>query len=258
MTMTCILLDDESDCLELLKLSIEQRCPELRILGQYQEPEAGIEAIKNLRPNLVFLDVDMPRINGFGVLEACRGVPFQIIFTTAYQEYAIRAFKYSATGYLLKPIDKQDLWEAVQKARHMDSVQQLAEQREVLFNYLHPSAPKRDKIALHTGDGIMFLPVNDILFCKAEGNYTYITLEGRDQPMLFVVPLKEIEEMLSGGPFCRPHNSYVVNLDKVEQFLKGDNIGLKMRNNDKCVPVARSKKQEVLDRLQHLARRWSA
>jgi two-component system LytT family response regulator len=249
--MNCILIDDEADCLELLALLIQKYCPELHILGQYDHPRAAIDAIWEKRPDLVFLDVDMPEINGFGVLDACREVPFQVIFTTAYQEYAVKAFKYSATGYLLKPIDRSDLWEAVQKARHTQSVQQLAEQREVLFNYMHPMQPGKEKIALPTADGIVFLPVADIEYCEADGNYTKIFVAGRPKEMLFVKPLKEIEEMLQGGAFYRTHNSYLVNLKKVRQYIKGEGGELKM-NNDQLVPVARPKKQELLERLSRI------
>lgn len=249
--MNCILIDDEADCLELLTLLIQKYCPELHIIGHYDHPRAGIDAIWEKRPDLVFLDVDMPEINGFGVLDACREVPFQVIFTTAYQEYAVKAFKYSATGYLLKPIDRSALWEAVQKARHMQSVQQLAEQREVLFNFIHPTQPNKEKIGLPTADSIVFLPVADIEYFEADGNYTKVFVAGRQKEMLFVKPLKEIEEMLQGGAFFRTHNSYLVNLKNVQQYIKGDGGELKM-NNDLLVPVARPKKQALLDRLNKI------
>lgn len=249
--MNCVLIDDEADCLELLALLIRKYCPELHIIGQYDDPHAGIDAIWEKRPDLVFLDVDMPRINGFGVLDACREVPFQVIFTTAYQEYAVKAFKYSATGYLLKPIDRGDLWEAVQKARHMRSVQQIAEQREVLFNFMHPTHPNKERIALPTADGIAFLPVADIEYCEADGNYTRVFVAGRQKEMLFVKPLKEIEEMLQGSTFYRTHNSYLVNLKKVRQYIRGEGGELRM-GNDRLVPVARPKKQELLERLNSI------
>lgn len=249
--MTCILIDDEADCLELLALLIRKYTPELNIIGQYSNPREAIDAIWEKRPGLVFLDVDMPGINGFGVLDACREVPFQVIFTTAYQEYAVKAFKYSATDYLLKPVDRSDLWEAVQKARHMQSVQQLAEQREVLFNYLHPTHPSKERIALPAADGIVFLPIADIEYCEADGNYTRVFISGRQAGMMFVKPLKEIEEMLQGGTFYRTHHSYLVNLKKVRQYIRGEGGELKM-NSDRLIPVARPKKQDLLERLSRI------
>ncbi len=252
--MTCILIDDEPDCLELLALLIRKYCPELEITGQFGSPRAGIDAIWETRPDLVFLDVDMPEINGFGVLDACKEVPFQVIFTTAYQDYAVKAFKYSATGYLLKPINREELWDAVQKARHMQSVQHIAQQREVLFNFMHPTQPNKEKIALPSADGLVFLPVSDIVYCEADGNYTKVfgtSKEGKVKQLLFVKPLKEIEEMLQGGAFYRPHNSYLVNLKEVGQYIKGEGGELKM-SNGKLVPVARPKKQEILELLSRM------
>lgn len=249
--MNCILIDDEADCLELLALLIQKYCPGLSVIGQYKHPRQGIDAIWEKRPELVFLDVDMPEINGFGVLDACRELPFQVIFTTAYQEYAVKAFKYSATDYLLKPVDRNDLWEAIQKARQKQSAQQLTEQREVLFNYLQRDQPGKEKIALSTAEGLSFVSVADIVFCQADGNYTRIFLEDRQKELLFVKPLKEIEEMLQGGNFFRTHNSYLANLKKVRQYIKGEGGELKM-SNDKLVPVARPKKQELLLRLGKL------
>ncbi|MCB0531447.1 MAG: response regulator transcription factor [Lewinellaceae bacterium] len=249
--MTCILIDDEADCLELLALLIQKYCPGLSVIGQYDHPRQAIDAIWEHRPELVFLDVDMPEINGFGVLDACRDLPFQVIFTTAYQEYAVKAFRYSATDYLLKPVDRNDLWEAIQKAMQERSAQQLAEQREILFNYLHPTQPGKEKIALPTAEGLFFVPVADIVYCQADGNYTNIFLEGRQKEMLFVKPLKEIEEMLHGGDFFRTHNSYLANLKKVRQYIKGEGGELKM-SNDRLVPVARPKKQELLQRLGNI------
>lgn len=249
--MNCILIDDEADCLELLALLIQKYCPELSVIGQYDHPRRAIDAIWEQHPELVFLDVDMPEINGFGVLDACRELPFQVIFTTAYQEYAVKAFKYSATDYLLKPVDRNELREAVQKARQKQSAQQLAEQREILFNYLHPTRPVKEKIALPSNEGLFFLPVADIIYCEADGNYTAIFIEGRSPKMVFVKPLKEIEEMLQGGDFFRVHHSYLVNLKKVRQYIKGEGGQLKMSNNAE-LPVARAKKQELLQRFSGL------
>jgi two-component system LytT family response regulator len=249
--MTCILIDDEADCLELLALLIQKYCPELKITGLYSSPKAAIDAIWENRPELIFLDVDMPEINGFAVLDACREIPFQVIFTTAYQEYAVKAFKYSAIGYLLKPINREELWEAVQKARHMQSVQHLIQQREVLFNYLHPTKPNKEKIALPSAHGIVFLSIADIVYCEADGNYTKIFSASQQKQLLFIKPLKEIEEMLQGSTFYRTHNSYLVNLKEVGLYIKGEGGEVKM-SNGKLVPVARPKKQEMLDLLSRM------
>jgi two-component system LytT family response regulator len=185
------------------------------------------------------------------VLDACREVPFQVIFTTAYQDYAVKAFKYSAIGYLLKPINREELWDVVQKARHMHSVQDLVQQREVLFNFMHPTKPNKEKIALPSADGIVFLPVGDIVYCEADGNYTKIFSASQQKHLLFVKSLKEIEEMLQGGSFYRTHNSYLVNLKEVGQYIKGEGGELKM-STGQLIPVARPKKQEMLELLSQM------
>lgn len=240
--MTCILIDDEPDCLELLALMIGKHCPGLTIAGQYDQPQEGIEAIWEKRPELVFLDVDMPGINGFGVLDACKAIPFQVIFTTAYQEYAVKAFRYSATGYLLKPIDRIELMEVMDKAKLMRTVQQIDQQRDILFDYL--GLANKQKIALPSHEGIHFITVTDIVYCAASGNYSELYLND-DTKMVFTTPLKELETMLEDSHFVRSHNSYLVNVKKVKMFSKGDGGELTM-SNGKIVPVSRGKRDLML------------
>ncbi|MFZ2898442.1 MAG: LytTR family DNA-binding domain-containing protein [Saprospiraceae bacterium] len=249
--MKCILIDDEPDSLELLDLMIKKYCPELDVLGQYSCPRSGIEAIWDQRPDLVFLDVDMPEINGFGVLEACKKLPFLVIFTTAYDKYAVQAFKCSATDFLLKPIDRMELIAAVEKAKRQKSMQQLEEQRELLFKYLDQSKPTREKIAFPTSEGIVFLKVADIEYFEASGNYCIVYTTDNPRGTLFVRSLREIEEMLLDNNFIRTHNSYLVNLDKVKRYIRGDGGDLEM-SNDKKVPIARHKKKVVLERMGKL------
>lgn len=249
--MTCLLIDDESDGLDLLALLIQKYCPELQIIGQYDQPEAGIAAIRALRPELVFLDVAMPDINGFEVLEACRDIPFHLIFTTAFNEYAVRAFKYSAIGYLLKPVDQEELQEAVQRAQQLLTIRQHAQQRDILFDVLQPAKPVREKIALSTADGLLFLKISDILYCKAEGNYTRVFSLHQEKPELFTKQLHHIEELLPPDTFYRSHHSYLVNLKHVEQFIRSGNGELKMKDGQR-VPVSRSQKEGLLERLSSI------
>jgi two-component system LytT family response regulator len=249
--MKCILIDDEPDCLELLELMIKKHCPELVVLDKYSCPRAGIEGIWDWRPELVFLDVDMPEINGFGVLDACKKLPFQVIFTTAYDKYAVQAFKCSATDFLLKPIDRMELIAAAEKAKRQKSMQQLEEQRELLFEYLDQARPPREKIAFPTSEGIVFLKVADIEYFEASGNYSIVYTTDNPRGTLFVRSLREIEEMLLDKNFIRPHNSFLVNLEKVKRYIRGDGGDLEM-SNDKLVPIARHKKKVVLERMGKL------
>jgi two-component system, LytTR family, response regulator len=242
--MNCLLIDDERDSLDLLALLIQKHCPELRIVQTFTSAKEGAEAIRRLRPDLVFLDVEMPEMNGFEVLEACRDLPFELVFTTAYEQYALKAFQHSATGYLLKPIQKDQLIVAVEKARRLLYASTYAEQRNILFGALQPTRSTKEKIALHTSEGITFLAIQDIILCESDGNYTRIHTEG-DHSSLFTILLKDMEEMLKESGFRRVHNSYLVNMEKVTQYLKSDGA-LKMKN-DAVVPISRQKKQEIVD-----------
>ncbi len=247
--MTCLLIDDEPNSLELLAILIKKYCAELEIIGQYVSPKEGIDAIWEKRPDLVFLDVDMPEINGFGVLDACREVAFQVIFTTAYHQYAVDAFRYSATDYLLKPVEREELRNAVGKAKKNKTAEELTQQRDILFNYLHPTQPNREKIAFPTSEGAVIMTVAEIEFCEAKGNYCMVYTTDNPKGALFVRSLREIEEMLQGNNhFIRTHNSFLVNLRKVKRYIRGDGGDLEM-SNDKKVPIARPRKKEVLDRL---------
>jgi two-component system LytT family response regulator len=247
--MTCILIDDEADGLDLLALLMQKHCPAVQVIGQYNNPKEGVTAIRATHPNLVLLDVEMPELNGFDVLEACRDIPFHVIFTTAFNEYAVRAFKYSAIGYLLKPVDQEDLKEAVQRAQHLLTVGQHAQQRDLLFDLLQPNKPIQEKIALPTSEGILFLHISEILYCEAEGNYTKIFCLHPRKPLLFTKLLKYIEELLPADTFYRSHNSYLVNLKHVEQYSRDGELLLKDGHK---VPVSRAQKEGLLERLNNI------
>jgi two-component system, LytTR family, response regulator len=248
--MTCILIDDEANCLEMLAILIKKYCPMLQIIGQYDKPDLGIEGILSLKPDLVFLDVEMPILTGFDVLQRCRMVPFQVIFTTAYNKYALQAIKYSALDYLLKPVNPEELITAVEKAFSPKSALSQAEQRHILFDYIQSLKPAKEKIALATADSIVFLDIKTIVFCESEGNYTKVYC-GNKPAELFTKSLKEFEELLSDASFYRTHQSYLVNLKYVVKYIKSDGGELLMTNG-KTLPISRQKKNEVLEALAAL------
>lgn len=243
--MKCILIDDEPDCLELLAMLIRKYCPNLQILGLYNQPQAGITAIQTQLPELVFLDVEMPGINGFGVLEACREIPFQVIFTTAFNAYAVQAFKYSAIGYLLKPVDQEDLSDAVGRAERLLFEPTYKLQRDLLFELLQSTQPQQEKIALPTTNSIVFIDIKDIVSCEAYGNYTKIYTRNQPNPTTVNRLLKDLEQMLPGNSFYRLHHSYLINIRLVTEFVKGDKDVVVMCNGEK-IPVARPKKETLL------------
>lgn len=248
--MRVILIDDETNCLEMLTILIQRYCPTLHIIEQFDDPSVAVKKIPSLKPDLVFLDVDMPELNGFDVLDRCKNTPFQVIFTTAHNEYAVKAFKYSAIDYLLKPIDREDLIDAVKKTQDFKFMNHHTQRRDILFSYMSPDKTAREKIALPTSDGILFMNTKDIIFCESEGNYTRVhTHNGHSD--LFTKPLKEIEEMLLDNAFYRVHHSFLINLKQVDRYIRTDGGDIQM-SNGKIIPVSRQKKQEVLDVLAHL------
>lgn len=248
--MRIVLIDDEPNCLEMLAMLIDRYCPMLNIVGQFEDPSVAVQKIPLLKPDLVFLDVQMPRLTGFDVIEHCRKTPFHVIFTTAYEQYALKAFRYSAIDYLLKPIDKEELITAVKKAQYASNIHTQAPQREILLNYINPTKPSREKVALSTSDGIIFISIKDIVFCESDGNYTKIYIQ-QGKPLTFTKTLKDMEEMLHESSFYRVHHSYLVNLKQVEKYIRTDGGDIKM-SNGKIIPVSRQKKDEVLGALANL------
>ena len=242
--MRVILIDDEPNCLEMLALLIDRYCPMLQIVGQFEDPSVAVQKIPVLKPDLVFLDVDMPVLNGFEVLDKTKQTPFAVIFTTAHNQYAVKAFKYSATDYLLKPVDKEELINAVQK------VQYQTDRIKILLDYVNPIKPSKERVALPTSDGIIFMNIKDIVFCESDGNYTKIYIQ-EGKPFTFTKTLKDMEELLHESSFYRVHHSYLVNLKQVEKYIRTDGGDIKM-SNGKIIPVSRQKKEEVLGALANL------
>ena len=248
--MNCILIDDEANCLEGLSLHIRKYCPELTILGAYRDPRRGIEAIYTLKPSVVFLDVEMPELNGFDVLEQCSNIPFHVIFTTAHHQYAIKAIKYSALDYLLKPIHYKELVASVHKASQIDYYVSHSLQRETLIHNIHAGHSSKARMALPTSEGLVFLAIKDIVYCESEGNYTKVYFVG-GRIDLFTKKLKEIEEILSDSYFYRVHHSYLINLHEVTRYVKSEGGDL-MMSSGTLIPISRHSKQDVLEALAKL------
>lgn len=238
-----ILLDDEPQSIALLKHLAANHCPELDIIGAYTDPLEGLKAIRRDQPDLLFLDIEMPKLNGFEVLNQCFPVQFKIIFTTAYNQYAVRAFKYSALDYLLKPLSEEDLIAAVKKA-HQSPVLPDLQQYDILqqFNPLRNTQPQ--KMVIPTLEGLIFIEITAIIHCDSDGSYTRIWLSGGES-VLVSKSLKEVEEMLHFDFFYRSHHSHLINLQHIKKFVRAD--GDVLMSNGRNVPVARSKRQEFID-----------
>ena len=218
----------------------------MEVTGIYHNGAEALPAILQQQPDLVFLDVEMPKMNGFEMLEQLQQVNFDIIFTTSYDQYALKAIRFSAIDYLLKPIDRNELQRAVQKIIHR-SQRTITKQVEILMQKIHQPAKSISKIALPTMEGLQMIPVDSIIRCESDGNYTTLLLKSR-QKLLVSTSLKEIEEMLEDYSFARVHRSYLVNLNEVEKYVKGEG-GYLVMSDGSSVDVSRNKKELLLKKL---------
>ena len=218
--LTAIIVDDEMDCCESLVILLERYCSEVKVLDICYSAETALQSIKEHAPQILFLDIEMPFMNGFELLEKLGNFNFELIFTTSYNQYAIKAIRFSALDYLLKPIDRDELQRAVQKAAQRKQ-HPLPQQLEMLFQKLkHPAIPV-NKIAIPTMEGFLLLAADMIISCASESNYTWLFL--KDKRKIFASrSLKEMEEVLQDHPFIRIHHSHVVNINEVEKYIKGE------------------------------------
>jgi len=240
-----VIVDDEPHCCQTLATLLKKYCPQVEIEGVYY---SAVEALKRLteeQPQILFLDIEMPQMNGFELLERLPGINFELIFTTSYDQYAIKAFHFSALDYLLKPIDRAELQKAVQKAINRQE-HPLPQQIDILLKKLHqPSAIS--KVALPTMEGLQMIPVDSIISCASENNYTIFFLKNNKKVIASRL-LKEVEEMLTDYSFARVHNSYVVNLNEIEKYVKGEG-GYLIMSDGSSVDVSRSRKENLLKKL---------
>ena len=241
----CVLIDDESNSLEMMEWLLKTYCPQVQIEAMCNTAGKGIEAINKYKPDLVFLDIEMPHMNGFDMLEQFDKLFFDVVFCTAYDQFAIKAFRYSALNYLLKPVDPDDLKETIRRIEEKKAVPS-REQLDLLFqNIKQTSKQPVQRIALTTGDGMIFVPTNEILYCQAESNYTSVVLTGGKKILVSKV-LKDIDEALNGTDFFRIHNSYLINLNHIRKYVRGEG-GYLIMDDGANISISRSKRQEFMD-----------
>lgn len=241
----CVLIDDESNSLEMMEWLLKTYCPQVQIEAMCNAAGKGIEAIRKHNPDVVFLDIEMPHMNGFDMLEQFDKLDFNVVFCTAYDQFAIKAFKYSALNYLLKPVDPEDLKETIRRVEERKALPS-KEQIELLFQTIKQSAkPAAQRIALTTGDGMIFVSTRDIMYCQAESNYTSVVLAGGKKILVSKV-LKEIDETLSGTDFFRIHNSFLINLNHIKKYVRGDG-GYIVMEDGANISISRNKRQEFME-----------
>ena len=247
--MRAIIVEDELLSRRTLQELIERHCPQVEILAMCKDGLEGKEAIWKEDPDIVFLDIEMPNMNGFEMLEQLDAINFDIIFTTAYDEFAVKAFKVSAMDYLLKPIDEEELVKAVKRVENKQKRTLSKEHVDILLTNIKSSDNQFEKIAIPSLEGLDFVDVKDILRCEADRNYTTIyTVTG--ETFLFSKTLKEFEKFLPVDLFFRPHHSHLVNLQQIKKYIRGMG-GEIVLNNGTHVPVSRSKKDALMRRIFH-------
>jgi len=245
--MKAVVIDDEPYASQALVTLLERYCPEVTVAAVCHHPREAVNIIRGLAPRLVFLDIEMPHMNGFELLEALSPVGFHVVFTTSYDQYAIRAIRFSALDYLLKPVDPDELKAAVKKAADRLSPH-LPQQLDILLSKLYQPLSTVHRIALPTIEGLQMIPVDTILYCTASSNYTTLSLKDR-QKLVVSRTLKEIEEMLDDYPFLRVHHSCLVNLNEIKKYTRGEGGSLSMSDGS-VVDVSRSRKEMLLKKLQ--------
>jgi two-component system LytT family response regulator len=243
MTLKALIVDDELNARLALRGVLEENFPEITVVGECSDVPSAVQAIYQLSPNVVFLDISMPGYSGLELLNffSPDKQTFKIVFVTAHNEYAINAFELSAIDYLLKPVRIEALRRAIGK---------LSEQTHQKFALLKENLQqqKSSKIALQTGDGITLVAIDDILYLKAEGSYTHFYTVN-SKPMTITKKISEFEAIESRGNFMRVHRSHVVNLNRIRKILKKDRGVIEMENGD-MLSISADKKQELLDRFQ--------
>jgi two-component system LytT family response regulator len=242
--ISTVIIDDEEDARVALKLMIEKYCPEVFLKGVYETPEQGLQAIRDINPDLVFLDIQMPYMSGFDLLQQLAPIAFEVIFISAYDQYAIKAIKFSALDYLLKPIDLDELNHALRKVKDRLKLKSSTYQyQSVIHNMKHRSG-MTTKLAVPTQAGIELIEADDIICCKADGSYTTLFLKNK-QSMIVSRNLKDFENFLEGVGFCRVHHSSLINLKHVKRYVKGEG-GYVVLSEDHEVEISRRKKEEFL------------
>jgi two-component system LytT family response regulator len=245
-----IIVDDELGARESLSKMLEKNCKQIEVVAKVDSMLSAFEAITNKEPDLVFLDIEMPNGNAFDLLEKFKTINFNIIFTTAYDHYAIKAIKFSAVDYILKPIDPEELITAVKRFEDRAGEKAtLDKQFKTLLSNVRPEN-KLKKVGIPDGDGLIFINLSDIIRCDSDGNYTFFILTS-GKKIIASRTLGEYEQMFADDNFFRIHRSHLINLEHVKKYIKGEGGYVVMSDNSQ-VEVSRRNKTDFLEKLSHL------
>jgi len=246
-----IVIDDEEFGRKVLKNLVQKYCPEISIVGEASNIKEAKKVISETNPSLIFLDIEMPGGSGFDLLEQLKDHSFSVIFTTAYDRYAVKAFRYSALDYLLKPIHIEELLAAVKKVLDPKGKKVMQSSLDhFIDSHANQGISKNNKLALPTQEGLVFIDINEIIRCEADGKYTHCFIK-EGKRLYSTRSLKDFEEQLSTRGFCRIHHAHLVNLNHIKNYVKGEGGQVIMTNND-AVIVSKRKKEEFLSRLNKI------
>lgn len=239
-TLKAIIIDDEADAVNLLQLQLAKHCPQIEDIITYTSPLRALEDIELLKPDFLFLDIDMPVMNGFELLQKLLPFKFAVIFITAYNHYAIRAFKFNAVDYLVKPIDTDDLVAAVERAQK----EHLLTDRRLNILQRQIQGEPINKIAVSTHAGVSFIDLNDIVYAEADSNYSTLIMVNGSR---FIVSktLKDMQDLLEESHFLRIHRQYIINLNHVQQLDRARSTMTMINKTE--LPVARNQKDKLFE-----------
>lgn len=243
--LTAVLIEDSPDAEEKLRFLLTKYCAgSVRLAASANSGKSGIAAIAEHRPDLVLLDIELGDMTAFEMLERIEPVDFQVIFTTSHDHYAIKAIRFSAVDYLLKPIGREDLLAAVARAAQSPG-RLLREQVSQLSSSFSAKSTLPEKIALTTAEGLVFVKIADIVRCESDRMYTVVTMTDGKQ-IVVSKPMGQLGEILDGHGFFRVHNSHIVNMNHIRQFVRSDG-GYVVMDDGATVSVARNRKDEFLE-----------
>jgi two-component system LytT family response regulator len=242
-----IIIDDEVSGRKTLSWLLEEYCPELELVGMADGVDSGVKLIDKSNPDLVFLDIELTPGSGFDILEQCPNANFEVIFVTAYDEYAIKAFRFSAVDYLVKPVNVEDLQKSIKRIKKQDSGSVIKQQIETLLANIKGKEQKLSKLAIPTQDGYELIDTAEIIWCESDGSYTKFHTKSRS--IMASKTMGEFETMLTEQGFFRIHRTHMINFNHITRYIKGRG-GCILMNDGTELAVSRYRKDELLERMK--------
>ncbi len=245
-----LIVDDEKETRDLLKNMISQSFTDIEIVGEVESVAGGIKAITEANPDVVLLDIDLTDGSGFEILEKTKHENFMVVFITAHNKYAIKAFRISAIDYLLKPVDINDLIEAIEKCKKQKEVRELNYKLDALFSNLKTEVNQDKKIVLKSSESIHVVPIHEIIRCESDSSYTTFYLKN-NKNLIISKTLKEFDNMLTEFGFFRPHQSHLININYIDSYEKPQG-GMLVMSDKSHVPVATRKREALFSLFKSL------